>query len=291
MKIAFVILQYKAVEETKKCVDSIRKFIDTDEYSIIIVDNNSPDDSYDVICRYCGESKDVVILKSNENLGFAKGNNLGFMYAKNTLHAQFIAMINNDTALFQSGFYETIKHKYDECKYAVMGPMIVTNDGSITSNPLGTKDTYRNENDVNKLIKLNKIRIFMAKTRLIHIYELFKKIKSKKENNAEMYSHDWFNIRLHGAAWIFSPEYIEKFDGLDSRTFMYGEEMFLQLHVLKNNMKMLYSPELVIFHKEDASTDSTLGKTTKKRLFIYENNIKSETLYLEALKEYSEKKI
>ena len=62
--------------------------------------------------------------------------------------------------------------------------------------------------------------------------------------------HDLLNVRLHGAFLVFSKSYIRNFDGLDDSTFMYGEEMFLQMHVLKAGRQLLYTPEYIVYHKE-----------------------------------------
>ena len=81
MKIVFIILHYLAEEETYRSVDSIKNKIDVEEYKIVIVDNGSPDQSGERLQRkYSNESKIDVIL-TGKNLGFAKGNNVGFKYA------------------------------------------------------------------------------------------------------------------------------------------------------------------------------------------------------------------
>lgn len=286
MKLVFVILQYMAVQETRKCVESIRKMIDCNDYKIVIVDNASPDDSFEKVTLWYSDSDDVVLLKSDKNLGFSNGNNIGFKYAKYELQAEFIVLLNNDTMLLQKYFYETIKRKFDEYHFAVMGPMIITNDGKISSNPISFDSEYRSEAAVKKIIKKNQIKLILTKFRLMGVCDKLNNLKKKSVHNTFEYMKDHTNIRLHGSFMVFSSEYIVNFDGLDPRTFMYGEEMFLQLHLHKNNLVSLYSPEIIVFHKEDASTDSTLGKSNAKREFIFMNNLNSERIYLEVLEEY-----
>lgn len=275
-----------AVDETIKCVNSIRNLIDESDYKIVLVDNNSPDDSYDRACKLYSTDEDIVLLKNDENLGFAKGNNTGFIYAKSNLNPEFIIMLNNDTLLLQRNLYKTLLRKYEEHNFAVMGPLIITNDGKTCSNPVNFESGYRSREDILKLIKVNKVKLQLSRLSLMGIYEKLRSIKKKEAIPASEYMKDHTDIRLHGSFMIFSRTYMEKFDGLDPRTFMYCEELFLQLHLSKNSLISLFSPEVVVFHKEDASTDSTFGKSKKKRIFVFENNIKSEYIYLDILEKY-----
>ena len=72
MDIVFVVLHYGAIEETNKCIESIRKKIDTEYYRIIIIDNCSPDNSYTRLVEQYGEDTDIVLIRNAENLGFAR---------------------------------------------------------------------------------------------------------------------------------------------------------------------------------------------------------------------------
>ena len=88
MDIVFVMLHYMAIEETKISIDYIRKNVDTEKYKIIVVDNASPDNSGDMLIKEYGQDIDIKIIKARTNLGFARGNNLGFRYAKEMLESQ-----------------------------------------------------------------------------------------------------------------------------------------------------------------------------------------------------------
>ena len=62
MKLAFVILQYMASDETIECIYSIRDHVGVDDYKIIVVDNASPDDSYEKVKNIFGQDQDVILL-------------------------------------------------------------------------------------------------------------------------------------------------------------------------------------------------------------------------------------
>ena len=74
---------------------------------------------------------------------------------------------------------------------------------------------------------------------------------------------------------VFSREYIDRFDGLCDKTFMYGEEDILYQSLINNKLKSVYDPSYAIYHKEDVSTDTAQKSGRKKREFYYKNLIAS----------------
>ncbi|WP_077611301.1 glycosyltransferase [Clostridium sp. Marseille-P2415] len=289
MDIVFVILHYTAIEMTIGCVSSIRRHIDTVKYKIIIVDNCSPDDSWRELNLIFRNNTDVVLLHSDENVGFARGNNIGFSYAKQKFQPHFLILMNNDVCLMQNWIYKKLKQKYEETDYAVLGPMIITGEGSICSSPLrkeilsmqGARRSIRRNY---RLLKLN----------CFGLDKFYRCIKSKFYKHVPQFSveerliqHE--NVEIHGCFMVFSEDYISRFDGLDPSTFLYMEEDILFLHLMKNNLKSVYCPDIVIYHKEDASTDAVLKNGHKKNAFVYRNCMDSLKSYLKILKTYDEK--
>ncbi|HEY5563198.1 MAG TPA: glycosyltransferase, partial [Clostridiaceae bacterium] len=76
-KVYIVILNYNSHEDTIECVKQCRN-ITYNNYRIIVVDNNSTDDSYKIIEN---NLKDVILLKSDINKGYGYGNNIGIKAA------------------------------------------------------------------------------------------------------------------------------------------------------------------------------------------------------------------
>lgn len=275
-KIVFVILHYLAIKETIDCLTSIEKNISYDNYDVIIVDNGSKVDQ-DVVLLKQQELKftNVKVIISDENLGFARGNNIGFLYAKNNLQADFIVLINNDTIISQPDFCDVIVEKFKKFHYAAMGPKIITKDGRDDSNPIApsnytTKALYRH------LLVLCILYLSSFFHLDVKIQYLIEKIRLKKKAQKESkYTKDSLGLKLHGSCLIFSREYINHFDGLNPNTFLYMEEDILFVRLKKNGLKSLYSPDLEILHLEDAATNMIIRKGATKRRFIYRNHLKS----------------
>ena len=110
--IAIVILNYKAYHETEKCIDSIINNR-MDVAGIVVVDNASGNESVSCLRRkYQGNNK-IKIVKSNKNLGFAKGNNLGIKVAKTLWKAEFVLLLNSDTVMLEKDYVAKLLSAYE----------------------------------------------------------------------------------------------------------------------------------------------------------------------------------
>ncbi|WKY46449.1 glycosyltransferase [Eubacteriaceae bacterium ES3] len=277
MKLAYVILHYLAGKDTIECAKSILSATIESEHEtiIIIVDNGSTNESYFEIQKAFTCNKQVILLHSDENIGFARGNNIGFCYAKRTYQADFIVQLNNDTIVRQKDFNEVIIRKFDEKQYSVLGPDIMTADG-FHQNP-GSKQTWNYKELMLYVIK-KRVRIALS---YIHMdFLLSKAIESVKEiYHVESCTGDVLNTILHGACFVFSPLFISQFDGLYEETFLYWEEDILKLQADFYGFVMLYSSELYIYHKEDIATNMVKGSTDIKTRRKYKRLIESAKVY------------
>ena len=291
-EIVFLILHYQVLEETLRCVNSIKRKIDTKKYHIVLVDNASPNNSGKTLDSMFKDDKDITVLLNEENLGFSGGNNVVFHYAKYQLGCDFICIMNNDTEIIQNDFFSVIKKEYEKSRFAVLGPEIHLKDGTVCKYPkqiLKLNEIDADRKRVEKLLIKNKlfiesIHLFLYK----YIGKLIRWKKIRHHFREEIIPDPRMeNVRLHGCCMIFSPIYINKFDGLDNRTHFYGEEDILFVQLIRNHMKSVYDPSLKIFHCEEAATGAAIGKDYKKRRFIYEKHLETldmlEKMYREDL--------
>ena len=87
--ISFVILNYNSFDLTKECIKKIRDNKTKYEVKIIVVDNNTLKDN---------EKKELSkladkLITNKENIGFAKGNNIGITYAKQNYNPSLVCAL------------------------------------------------------------------------------------------------------------------------------------------------------------------------------------------------------
>lgn len=280
-KFVFLILHYLSIKDTKRCVESIQTMCVDYNYNIVIVDNGSNNDTGYVLEKLYKSDNKIKVIISDKNLGFACGNNLGFKYIKNHLSPDFIIMINNDTYLIQEDFCKLISKEYEKSNFAVLGPRIIMNDNKISDYPF-EPETLKY---VKKKIRSLKIRKKLNYIHLLWVYEIFRQLKRfLLPPQCMVTSERLENVVLQGAALIFSIQYINMFDGIDDRTFLYNEEQLLYWRIKNNNLLSVYNPFLLIYHNENSSTNILLTRRRQKNMFIINNELKSTKILLDDLK-------
>lgn len=95
--VSIIIVNYNTLEMTSECIESIFKWTEGVNFEIILVDNNSNDGSKE----YFSKDKRIVYIYSEENLGFGKGNNLGWKRAT----GKYSFFLNSDTLLLNNIIY------------------------------------------------------------------------------------------------------------------------------------------------------------------------------------------
>lgn len=99
-------------------------------YRIVIVDNNSPNESFQYISSSFNNNPAVDVISSVENGGYAKGNNIGLRFAER-YNPEYACVINNDV-FFDDATIETLIYYYDVLPSpAVISPLQTLPDGSV----------------------------------------------------------------------------------------------------------------------------------------------------------------
>nr|WP_157684556.1 glycosyltransferase [Cytobacillus praedii] len=117
---SIIILTYNNLEYTKQCLESIRKYTDRDTYELIIIDNNSVDDTKEWLLK----QDDIRVIINKENLGFPRGCNQGIEIAK----GENILLLNNDVIVTENWLSNMVNSLYSEDRIGAVGP--VTNSAA-----------------------------------------------------------------------------------------------------------------------------------------------------------------
>lgn len=275
--IVFVVLHYETLDDTEKCINSLLKYLSYKNVQVVVVDNGSTNGKLERLEANYKENKQMHFVCSENNLGFARGNNIGFSFAKKELNADIIILANNDLVFEQEDFIDKLVKAYELEKFDVAGPQIRSLVDKKNQNPVPV--LYHNVSEVKKRI-LKYYILF-----LLSIFNLDVAVQRKVAQPIEEYKpNEKDDFQLHGACMFFANQYIQKYDGLCDKTFMYCEESILKCMVDRDNMCMKYYDEIKVWHKEGSSTSATCGSSVKKRRFFYKNSIASCRVLEELMK-------
>lgn len=296
MKICFLILHYKSVEDTLKCIASIKALSCDSKPDIVVVDNGCNDG--ETINR---DNPDVAVLSLEKNLGFSAANNIGYKYAVERFNPDFIVVTNNDIFFEQKDFIELIIEEYKRSNYFILGPDIINkNTGGhqspISSGPL-SKSNSLNKAEIDRLIKTfefyskHYILSFMINELIIErLHDLTDKlgltvyIRAAKRKflsaDIEIFDKEYKNVRLSGACLVLSRNFIN----LNSNVFtpevyFYNEENFLTHRCVENGWLIVYCPTLYVKHSYSSSVKKSFKNVLAREKFRTEHMLKSAKEY------------
>lgn len=275
VKVAFVILHYENIDDTVECIDTLNNNIGIKQsVQAIVVDNHSPNKSGDILSRKYERNNYIHFIKTEKNLGFANGNNIGYEHAKNAIDAKFIVIINADTLINQKDFVAKLESIYTDTNFDILGPKILSSNGQ-NQNPV--KSIISSKTKVKKHITYNLVLYLLS---YFYLDELFQKCLTKKRTDITKDTDKrQVGCKLHGSALIFSPKFIANNSyAFDPRTFMYMEEDILYAKVKNQNLITVYDPDIHIYHKEDGSLNLSKGKGSPARRFVYSSSIQSSLI-------------
>ena len=109
MEVLFLILNYKTYRNTICLTNELLSFKTTLDYGILIIDNCSSNESYQQLKKTYDNNNKVEVIATNENGGYAKGNNFGLRHAKK----EYVCLINNDVH-FSAKVIEHLVKQYEE---------------------------------------------------------------------------------------------------------------------------------------------------------------------------------
>ena len=277
MKFVYVILHYKTEEDTAACVRSI--FASDSESEVVIVDNCSGNGSMEKVEETFSGMPRVHFLRNEENLGFAAGNNRGYAYARDVLHADFIAVSNNDIVVDTGQFPARVLELYDREPFHVMGPDIVSAVDGGHQNP--AEESFRTAFQVRKEILRYRFLLFLSRS---GIYDLMKKNRAVRTGSSKREIPETVtdSVMLHGSFVVFSKDFVSREQTcFREGTFLYVEEAILKRYCDSRGYRTVFDPSLRVCHKEDSATQALRLTNRERREFVYRNMIRSLSVYLE----------
>ncbi len=254
--VAIVTVNYNSSLDTEKMIQSLLNGNSLPSL-LVIVDNSSNASELEILELVIEKYKsllNIVLIKSQDNLGYFGGLNLGL---SNINHNDYSGVIvcNNDL-IFPSDFIININNKkVDDNVYAIC-PSVKTIDG-IYQNP-----SMKNRPSIFRVIfydlYYSNYYIGLIILKLWRALGLGADSRVKKDNKEQ---EIFIGI---GAIYFLTKNYFKYNESLPNDTFLYGEEAFLSKQIKGTGGIQLYAPELEVIHSESISTSKLLGKQKYK---------------------------
>lgn len=276
--ICFVILHYNTIKETRNCISSIMALEHADSSRIIIVDNASPNQTGMLLEEEYRYNENVEVILRNHNDGFSVGNNVGCGYAINKWNPDFLVVANNDVEFCQKDFMSRILKVYKENPFAVLGPDIYAPGRGVHQSPMNRQPPSKKR--VKFTILMNQLMLWLYPIVYFGMEGYFKYIEHNVQaQNYEMYQE---NVCLMGACMIYSKEYMNARNKIfEPETKFYYEEYIQTVWCIRNNKKIVYNPDIVVYHMEGKATE-TVDEQKKERIRIQMcNTLQAARIYRE----------
>ena len=280
--IGFVVLHYsiKTISNTIDCINSINEKFSNVQKSIVVVENGSNDQSYETLLSY-SKILNFKLLRSVNNLGFARGNNLGVKYLMK-FSPQFYIVMNNDI-IIKNFDYQRLRYLHKTYNFSAFGPRIISAN-NYDQNPVQKVVKGKIVPITFSILKHRLLLSFIGNllTRIIHIIDMLRFNKNLHKNDEIL-----VNKPLFGAFIVFSREYVDYSQGniFYPDTFMFLEEDILYYLLRKQGRITLIDYRFEVYHLEDASTNSVFLTPENKRNFKVSNIIESLLVFKKLIKE------
>lgn len=250
MIVSVVTLNYKKKDLTIACINSLweqykDEFTDN-KIEVVIVDNDSQDDSVDAMRREIKEKKmvNMHVVPNSSNAGFGAGCNLGAAKSK----GDYILFLNNDTIVKDDGIMKMAEYCQKHPDVAVLGGQLRNFDGSLQAS-------------VGKFYTLWYAFLLMIGGQRYGLLD-----RSPKT----IQQVDW----VKGGLLLIRRDVFDEIHGFDEKIFMYTEDMELCYRVHLAGKKIYFYPDVMVLHKEHGSTNKSFAIVNifKNLLYFYKKH-------------------
>lgn len=221
--VSIIIVNWNTRELLRRCLDSIYATIPPLPFEAIVVDNASEDGSADMVADCFPQA---TLIRSESNLGFAAGNNLGLRRAS----GRYVMLLNPDTELLPGAVREMIGFADAHPGVAVVGPKLLNPDGSLQKNGRTFTSLWREA---------------LGLTKLYHVW-------ARLDRKADWGRLD-FDVparvdEVSGACMLVRKSVVDEIGLLDERFFMYYEEVDWCRRMSEAGWEVHYLPSARVIH-------------------------------------------
>ncbi len=234
MQLSVIILNYNVRYFLELCVLSVEKAIQNLDAEIIVIDNNSSDDSCTMMKQ---RFPNIKFIQNKENSGFPKGNNIGVAQAK----GEYICILNPDTVVAEDTFEKILNSQLatHNSQLGIIGCRLIDGAGNfLPESKRGIPTPW------------------VAFTKIFGLYKLFPKSSFFNKYYAQHLGENQTGKVdiLVGAFMVMKRELYNELGGFDENCFMYADDIDLSYRALQNGKSNYYFAETTVIHYKGEST-------------------------------------
>ena len=258
--ISIIIVNYSVENYLKKCIESILKYIGKIDFEIIVIDNNSTDQSVNMLLN---NFKHIHLIKNEFNLGFSKAINLGLRKSKGT----YVALVNPDAYFIENSFNICKRFLKENSNIGIIGCKVMNEDGTLQ---LSSRRNFP--------------YIYSYLFKILGISKFFPKSKIFSNYNQTYIDEDIIQETqsISGAFMIFEKKIIDKVGYFDERFFLYFEDTDFCIRTIKAGYKVIYYPLTKIFHYKSMSSkinNLNMGNYFDDSFLLFFEKYKDQYIY------------
>ncbi|SHH02388.1 Glycosyltransferase, GT2 family [Flavobacterium micromati] len=259
MQLSVIILNYNVRYFLELCILSVQNALLEIDSEIIVIDNNSQDDSCEMMKTRFSH---VKLIQNSDNFGFSKGNNIAVDQAK----GEYICILNPDTVVAEDTFIKILAFAQRQKKLGIIGCKLIDGSGKfLPESKRGVPTPW------------------VAFTKIAGIYKLFPKSKLFDQYYAGHLNENQTGKVdiLVGAFMLMKRDLYLEVGGFDEDCFMYSDDIDLSYVVSKKGNYNYYFHETTVIHFKGESTikDGTYMKRFQESMnFFYKKHLKSNGL-------------
>ncbi|HMI07070.1 MAG TPA: glycosyltransferase family 2 protein [Flavobacterium sp.] len=257
MKLSVIILNYNVRYFLEQCILSVQNATQNLDAEIIVVDNNSPDDSCAMVKN---RFPNVILIENKENSGFPKGNNIGVAKAK----GEYLCILNPDTVVAEDTFTKVLAFAEKQSDLGIVGVKLIDGTGNFLPESKRGIPTP-----------------FVAFTKVTGLYKLsgaFNKYYASHINENQTGKVEI----LVGAFMVMKKQTYLEVDGFDENCFMYSDDIDLSYMVLNTGKSNYYFHETSVIHYKGESTvrdEKYMMRFREAMHFFYKKHFKVSVLF------------
>ncbi|WP_291119787.1 glycosyltransferase family 2 protein [Flavobacterium sp. UBA6135] len=262
MQLSVIILNYNVRYFLEQCVLSVQAALQHIDGEIIVIDNNSSDDSCQMMkTRF----PHIKLIENNDNTGFPKGNNIGAAEAK----GEYICILNPDTVVAEDTFTKILNSQLQtpNSKLGILGCKLIDGTGNfLPESKRGIPTPW------------------VAFTKIFGLYKIFPKVQLFNQYYAEHLTENQSGKVdiLVGAFMLMKRDLYNEVGGFDENCFMYSDDIDLSYMVLKKEKWNYYFAETTVIHYKGESTvkDGTYMKRFQEAMdYFYAKHFKKSSFF------------